>query len=86
MTTTVLAARGLCRPGPLAPGWLAADEGLVVEVGAGPPPPGAEDLGDVVLAPAFVDLQVNGVGDIDLARLRKSDRLGGLINEYWMVA
>ncbi len=67
MTTTVLAARGLCRPGPLAPGWLAADEGLVVEVGAGPPPPGAEDLGDVVLAPAFVDLQVNGVGDIDLA-------------------
>jgi putative transposase len=26
------------------------------------------------------------IGDVDLARLRKSDRLGGLINEYWMVA
>jgi len=67
VTATVLAARGLCRPGPPEPGWVAVADGRISELGAGPPPPGAVDLGDVVLAPAFVDLQLNGVGDVDLA-------------------
>ena len=34
---------------------------------AGPAPSGAEDLGDALLVPGFVDLQVNGVGDVDFA-------------------
>jgi N-acetylglucosamine-6-phosphate deacetylase len=67
VTTTILAARGVCPPGPPAPGWVAAEHGRVVDLGSGLPPPGAVDLGDVVLAPAFVDLQLNGVGDVDLA-------------------
>lgn len=63
----VLAAEGLCPPGPPAPGWVRISEARIVEVGAGAAPPGAVDLGDAVLAPAFVDLQVNGVGPDDFA-------------------
>jgi N-acetylglucosamine-6-phosphate deacetylase len=66
--TTVLAARGVCPPGPPAPGWVAIDDGVVVEVGTSAARPGAGvvDLGDAVLAPGFLDLQVNGIGDVDL--------------------
>jgi N-acetylglucosamine-6-phosphate deacetylase len=46
------------------PGWLALDGGLVVDAGAGAAR-GALDLDGVVLAPGFVDLQVNGVDDVD---------------------
>jgi len=51
------------------PGWVAIDDGAVVEVGTGAarPGPGVVDLGDVLLAPGFLDLQVNGIGDVDLA-------------------
>jgi len=55
----------MCPPGPPAPGWLAIDDGLIIEVGSGPAPAGAFDAGSVVLAPGFIDLQVNGVGDDD---------------------
>jgi N-acetylglucosamine-6-phosphate deacetylase len=65
--TSVLTSRGLCPPGPPTPGWLAVEDGLIVEVGRDAAPPGAEDWGDAVLAPAYVDLQVNGVGDVDFA-------------------
>lgn len=65
--TSILASRGLCPPGPLTPGWLAVEDGLIVEVGRQAPPPGADDWGDAVLAPAYVDLQVNGVGAVDFA-------------------
>lgn len=46
---------------------MAIDEGTIVELGTGPPPPDATDLGDAVLAPGFVDLQVNGIGDVDFS-------------------
>lgn len=65
--THVLAAEGLCPPGPPAPGWVAIDDGLIVEVGSGPAPAGAVDAGSALLAPGFIDLQVNGLGDVDFA-------------------
>jgi hypothetical protein len=65
--TYVLAAPGICPPGPPAPGWVAIDDGLIVEVGSGPAPAGAVDAGSAVLAPGFIDLQVNGVDDVDFA-------------------
>ena len=65
--TYVLAAGRVCPPGPPAPGWIAIDDGQIVEVGEGPAPAGAVDAGSALLAPGFIDLQVNGVGDVDFA-------------------
>ena len=67
--TTVLATGAMCPPGHPAPGWLAVADGVVVEVGHGAARPGAGvvDLGDALLAPGFLDLQVNGIGDVDFA-------------------
>jgi len=65
--TRVLAASAVCVQGPPRPGWVAVDEGVIVDVGSGVAPTGAVDLEPMVLAPGFVDLQVNGVGDVDLA-------------------
>lgn len=65
--TYVLAAGRVCPPGPPAPGWIAIDGGLIVEVGSGRAPVGAVDAGSAVLAPGLIDLQVNGVGDVDFA-------------------
>ena len=65
--TSVIAAAGVCAPGSPSPGWVAIDAGVIVEAGSGQVPSGAVDLGSVLLAPGFVDLQVNGVGDVDFA-------------------
>jgi N-acetylglucosamine-6-phosphate deacetylase len=46
---------------------VAIHEGLIVEVGSGPAPKGAVDVGPELLAPGFVDLQVNGLDDVDFA-------------------
>ncbi|MEX0664854.1 MAG: amidohydrolase family protein [Acidimicrobiia bacterium] len=62
--TTVLAAV-ICPPGPPRVGWVAIADGIIVEVGDGRPPGGAHDLGSKILAPGFIDLQVNGVRDVD---------------------
>jgi N-acetylglucosamine-6-phosphate deacetylase len=64
--TTVLAA-GICPPGVPRAGWVAIADGIIQEVGDGRAPSGALDLGDRILAPGFVDLQVNGVGGVDFA-------------------
>ncbi|MBM3674364.1 MAG: N-acetylglucosamine-6-phosphate deacetylase [Actinobacteria bacterium] len=56
MTATVLAARNR---------WVAVEDGLVVDEGFERPPAGAVALGDVWLLSGFVDLQCNGVGDVD---------------------
>lgn len=68
MTTTIAAT--LCPPGPPAPGWLVVDDGVVADVGsgAGGARAGVLDLGDALLVPGFLDLQVNGVGEVDFAR------------------
>jgi N-acetylglucosamine-6-phosphate deacetylase len=71
--TLVLASTGLCPPGPPAPGWLAVEDGNIVEVGRHAPPSGADDWADAILAPAYLDLQVNGVDDVDFAT---ADRAG----------
>ncbi len=65
--THVLAAGRVCPPGPPAVGWIAIDDGLIVEIGQGPAPAGAVDAGPALLTPGFIDLQVNGVGDVDFA-------------------
>jgi N-acetylglucosamine-6-phosphate deacetylase len=65
--TQVLAASGLCTAGTPQPRWVAIDEGVIVDIGSGRAPAGALDLGSALLAPGFVDLQINGVDDVDFA-------------------
>ena len=65
--TTVLAAAGVCPPGAPRDGWVAVADGRIVEMGHGRAPRGANDLGDSILAPGYVDLQANGVADVDFA-------------------
>ena len=66
MTARVLAG-ALCRPGSPTPGWVAWEDGVLVDVQDGAPPPRSLDVGDAVVAPAFLDLQLNGCEDVDLA-------------------
>jgi N-acetylglucosamine-6-phosphate deacetylase len=47
------------------PGWVGIERGVITEVGIGGAPRDSESLGDVILAPGFVDLQINGIDDID---------------------
>ncbi|MFM7060016.1 MAG: N-acetylglucosamine-6-phosphate deacetylase [Actinomycetes bacterium] len=68
--TEVLAAAGVLREGAIGPGWIAIDHGRVTGTGWGSAPRGARDLGDVILAPGFVDIQVNGCGTVDFLRAR----------------
>src|SRR5688572_14602753 len=48
--------------------WIVFDGDTIAEIGTGDAPSGAEDLGDVTLAPGYVDLQINGIGDVDFSR------------------
>jgi N-acetylglucosamine-6-phosphate deacetylase len=51
-----------------SPAWVVVDGDRIVATGTGAPPGGdVHDLGDALLAPGFVDLQVNGIGAIDFA-------------------
>ncbi len=67
----VAAARlvpGLPGTGVLEPGYLSVQDGVITEVGEGPPPRAPDlDLGTGVLVPGLVDLQVNGYYGVDLA-------------------
>jgi N-acetylglucosamine-6-phosphate deacetylase len=47
-------------------GWVEVEAGRVVATGTGRPA-GARDVGDALLAPGYVDVQVNGFGAIDFA-------------------
>jgi N-acetylglucosamine-6-phosphate deacetylase len=47
--------------------WISVEDGLITEVGYGIVPADAIDLGDVVLAPGFIDIQINGIGDVDFS-------------------
>jgi len=74
----ITAARVVTPSRTLAPGVVEIDEttGLIVEVRATSGP-----ARDVVLAPGFVDLQVNGIDDIDVAHARGDEweRLDALL-------
>jgi N-acetylglucosamine-6-phosphate deacetylase len=62
---------GLAEAPILAPGYVTIAGGQVADVGAGPPPGPADiELDDGVLAPGFVDLQVNGFFGHELMAVR----------------
>lgn len=71
MTRTVLSASRVIGAGDAT--WVAIDNAVIAEIGGGPPPSGATDLGDAILAPGFVDIQINGIGSVDFSR---TDRVG----------
>src|SRR5262249_19637186 len=67
-TTVLSAARLLNGEGGMSasPAWIAFAGGRIVATGAGTPDD-AIDLGDALLAPGYLDLQVNGFGAVDFA-------------------
>jgi N-acetylglucosamine-6-phosphate deacetylase len=73
--TALRAARILTGEGgaSASPAWLVMGDGRVVATGAGTPPVDAIDLGDALLAPGFVDIQVNGTGTVDFASASVDD-------------
>ena len=71
MLTAPRVVTGLSGAPILVPGYVVVDGGLVTEVGAGSPPgPADVELADGVLAPGFVDLQVNGFFGQELMAVR----------------
>lgn len=63
MSATVIAPAGVA--GHPTARWVAlAGDGHIADVGDTPPPAGALEVPGL-LAPGFIDLQVNGIGDID---------------------
>jgi N-acetylglucosamine-6-phosphate deacetylase len=54
-------------------GWLAFDGGLIVETGPHEAPSGGTDVGDAMLVGGFVDVQINGIGDVDFSRCTVDD-------------
>ena len=65
MTSSGFAASRLALPGGLSgPGWVEVADERIVRVWDGPAPAGVTDLGDVVLAPGFVDIHQHGGGGV----------------------
>lgn len=59
---TFAAARVAAPHAILSPGWVSLRADRIVAAGPGPAPQGATDLGDVTLAPGFVDMHCHGGG------------------------
>jgi N-acetylglucosamine-6-phosphate deacetylase len=53
--------------------WLRFGDGVITDTGADGAPTDAEDLGDALLVPGFVDMQINGIGDVDFSRCTVAD-------------
>jgi N-acetylglucosamine-6-phosphate deacetylase len=66
--TRLTAARVVTPYGMLSPGAVEIEDGQIVVVERGP-----RHVPDVTLAPAFIDLQVNGIGPVDVAAAEGSD-------------
>lgn len=73
--TVVRAATVLTATGPLSPGEVVIDDGRIVDVRplTGGPTTGGDTTTHAVLAPGFVDLQMNGIGAVDVARAAGGD-------------
>ena len=73
--TVFAAARVVSGDGGMSgsPAWVAVADGRITATGTGAAPHDAIDLGDALLAPGFVDLQVNGTGDTDFASASVDD-------------
>jgi N-acetylglucosamine-6-phosphate deacetylase len=80
--TALVAARILNGEGgtSASPAWLVLADGRIVATGTGAPPADATDLGDALLVPGFVDIQVNGAGPVDFARA-SADEIIATIDE-----
>ena len=78
--TALVAARILNGDGgtSTSPAWLVMGDGRVVATGTGSPPADTIDLGDALLAPGFVDIQINGVGAVDFARASVEDVIAAI--------
>jgi N-acetylglucosamine-6-phosphate deacetylase len=76
--TLVLASAAVCAEEGPKEGWIAVEGERIVDAGSGPPPAGATDLGDRVLAPGFIDLQCNGLGTVDFATAKRDEWQGAL--------
>ncbi len=50
------------------PGWVTIEGPVITEVGVGEAPKSCESIADAILIPGFVDLQINGVEEIDFAK------------------
>jgi N-acetylglucosamine-6-phosphate deacetylase len=68
-TLTLAAARIVNGEGGVSgsPAWVSVAGGRIVATGVGNAPPDAVDLGDALLVPGFLDVQVNGTGSVDFA-------------------
>ena len=60
-------ARVVTPEGVVDQGWVAIEDGRIGAVGAGSPPPGAEDLAGAWLLPGFIDVHMHGGGGHDVA-------------------
>lgn len=70
MSGTILSAiRVLC---PTQGRWIAIEDGRIKQVGLGKPPTDADELPGF-LVPGFIDLQVNGIGDVDFSDATSDD-------------
>jgi N-acetylglucosamine-6-phosphate deacetylase len=67
--TCLAAARVLSGDGGVSasPAWVVVEDGRIVATGTGAPPQPADDLGDALLAPGFVAVQVYGAGAVVFA-------------------
>jgi N-acetylglucosamine-6-phosphate deacetylase len=61
-----------------APAWVTINGDRITATGTGDAPGDAVDLGDALLAPGFVDLQVNGSGPVDFATASVAQIVGAV--------
>ncbi|MFA5788211.1 MAG: N-acetylglucosamine-6-phosphate deacetylase, partial [Actinomycetota bacterium] len=66
MTSTIIAPSRV--HGHPAATWVAFSDGMIAEIGGGRLPAAAVEVSGTVLVPGFLDLQVNGIDDVNFGR------------------